>query len=248
MKTNLMTHIVAGYPDLKTSEELVKIMDCVRVSFIEIQIPFSDPVSDGQTLMNAQQISLENNTKTEDVFQLVERLQTEVKTPLLFMTYYNIIHSYGLEAFCKRAASLGMYGLIIPDIPFDEEFSEHYLAICKKYDLHPIQVISPLTPVARLQKIAEIASGFVYCISREGLTGEKNSLNPNLTKYLTTVREYIKLPLALGFGISDKTQVQMALQKADMAVMGSAVVNVFNKASIGKKLLAVESFLTDILR
>jgi tryptophan synthase alpha subunit len=248
MKTNLMTHIVAGYPDLQTSEKLVEIMDKVGVSFVEIQIPFSDPVSDGQTLMNAQKISLENNTKTEDVFQLVKRLQTKVKVPLLLMTYYNIVYTYGVDAFCKRAASLGIYGLIIPDIPLDEEPTEQYLTICKKYGLHPIQIISPLTPEKRLKKIAEVASGFVYCVSREGLTGSKTDLNPNLEKYLNTVRQYVKLPLALGFGISEKSHVQTALKNADIAVMGSVVVNILNNARDGEKLEAVEKFLTDILK
>ncbi len=240
-----MTHIVAGYPDIKTSEELVKRMDGLGVSFIEIQIPFSDPVADGTTLMGAQKVALENNTTTEDVFQLMERLKTTVKTPLLFMTYFNVVYAYGVEAFCKRAGERGVYGLIVPDMPLDEEDTEHYLAACNRHGLHAIQIVSPLTTVERLGQIATVATGFVYCVSRDGITGADTELNPNLSEYLRTVRQYIPIPLALGFGISTRDHVQLALNHADIAVIGSAVVNIYNKE---KKLSDVEDFVTEILR
>ncbi len=240
-----MTHIVAGYPDMQTSEELVNIMDRVGVSFVEIQIPFSDPVADGPTLMGAQQVALENGTTPEDVFQLTERLQKTVKVPLLFMTYFNVVHSYGVEAFCKRAGELGVYGLIVPDMPMEEEQNEHYLSACKRQGLHAIQIISPLTPRERLKKIAKVASGFVYCVSREGVTGSGTELNPNLSNYLHTVRQYIDIPIALGFGISTRDHVLSALESSDIAVIGSAVVDVYNKE---KKLAEVEDFLTEIMR
>ncbi len=240
-----MTHIVAGYPDLKISEKLVKCMDGLGVSFIEIQIPFSDPVTDGTTLMGAQKVALENNTTTEDIFQLMERLKTTVKTQLLFMTYFNVVYAYGVEAFCKRAGELGVYGLIVPDMPLDEEDREHYVSSCTRHGLHAIQIVSPQTTVERLKQIATVATGFVYCVSREGITGEGTTLNPNLSEYLRTVRQYIDIPLALGFGISTREHVQSTLNHADIAVIGSAVVNVYNKE---KKLSDVEDFLTEIVR
>jgi tryptophan synthase alpha subunit len=245
-KSALMTHIVAGYPDIKISEELVKTMDKVGVSFIEIQIPFSDPVADGPTLMHAQKIALDNGITTERSFQMVKRLQKKIETPLLFMTYYNILHAYGVGKFCKRMAKLGMYGLIVPDIPIDEESSEKYIFYCQKYGIHPIQVISPLTPQERLKEIATVASGFVYCVSREGTTGVKKTLNPNLSEYIKKVKKYIQVPCALGFGISTDDQVKVTLRHVDIAVIGSAVVEIFNQALSNKKLEAVKKFINQI--
>ncbi|MCF7905702.1 tryptophan synthase subunit alpha [Candidatus Gracilibacteria bacterium] len=243
----LMTHIVAGYPDIETSEELVQMMADTGVTYIEIQIPFSDPIADGPTIMQANQTSLRNGTTTKDCFQLMSRLTKKIKTPLLFMTYFNIVHAQGVENFCCRVHEAGAWGLIVPDIPFDEEAEEHFLRNCKKYNLHAIQVISPLTTDERLKKIAKVASGFVYCVSRLGTTGERKALDPALGSYLTRVRKYIKLPLALGFGISSRAHVEAALTHADIAVMGSKVINLMNETSKGKQIETVQKFLKTIL-
>ncbi len=224
-----MTHIVGGYPDMKSCEELVLEMDEAGVSFVEIQIPFSDPIADGPTIMQANQAALENRTTPEDCFQLMKALQKKVSTPLLFMTYYNIVHHYGVDEFCKRAAEAGAYGLIVPDIPLDEEPYDHFLEYCKKYQLHVIQVISPITPDRRLKKIAEVASGFVYCVARKGTTGVQTDVSDTLGDYLENVRKFISLPLAVGFGISSKEQVEQVLEHADIAVMGSKVIKLLNE-------------------
>jgi len=222
---SIMTHIVAGYPSLKDSESIAELMLDSGVSYLEIQIPFSDPVADGPTIMKANQVALENGTSPEDCFGMMERLKKKSKTPILFMTYYNIVFHYGLEKFCKRAREIGCYGLIIPDMPIDEESYDHYLKTCKKFGLHAIQVISPITPDVRLKKIGKVASGFVYCVSRTGTTGVSQKLDPKLGQYLARVRKYLKVPIALGFGISSKEQVREALKNADIAVVGSAIVN-----------------------
>ena len=163
---------------------------------------------------------------------------------MLFMTYFNIALRYGLEKFCKRAKEVGAYGLIIPDIPIDEEPSEHYLKTCRKYDLHAIQVISPITPEHRLKKLSTVASGFVYCVARTGTTGTSKTIDNSLGQYLNKVKKHLKIPLALGFGISSKKQVQNALKQADIAVIGSKIMNL----SQAENQEELHQFLQSILK
>lgn len=249
MQNQLMTHIVAGYPDMKKCLDLGMLMAKSGVDFIEIQIPFSDPVADGPTIMAANQKALGNGTKVEDCFELMKKLsgacaKKSWQSKLLFMTYFNIIHHYGVEKFCKKAASCGCYGLIVPDMPIDEEKQEGYMASCKEYGLHAIQVVSPLTSDERLRKLAKHASGFVYCVSRFGTTGASGEFHKNLKNYLRRVKKYIKVPLAVGFGIAKKEQVKMVHEHAEIAVIGSKIVDLVDKGGIP----AAGKFLKDISR
>ncbi|MDP2691238.1 MAG: tryptophan synthase subunit alpha [bacterium] len=230
----LMTHIVAGYPTIAKSQQLALTMAKSGVSFIEIQIPFSDPVADGRTIMEANQVALENGTTPEDCFELMARLKHKTHIPLLFMTYFNIPFRYGLEKFCERAKAVGAYGLIIPDIPIDEEPYDHYIKLCKKHDLHPIQVISSITPEERLKRIGKVASGFVYCVTGTRTTGERKELDSDSGDYLSRVRKHIRIPLALGFGISSKKQVKAVLKKADIAVIGSKILKLSQSCPSGR--------------
>lgn len=232
-----MTHIVAGYPTLKRSEEIAVRMANCEVDFIEIQIPFSDPVADGRTIMRANQKALENGVKVEDCFALMRRLSTS-GPKFLFMSYFNILHHYGVEKFCKKAKECGCYGLIIPDMPIDEERYDHYLASCKKFGLMPILVVSPLTSADRLRNLAKYAKGFVYCVSRFGTTGQTTNLNPHLASYLKKVRKYIKLPLAVGFGISKREHMEAVWKHAEIAVVGSKIIEMVDKGERFEKLLS----------
>lgn len=246
MKNKIMSHIVAGYPNLKECEEIIIAMAEVGVSFIEIQMPFSDPIADGPTIMEANEKALSNGIKTEDCFRLIQRLNKKIKTPILIMTYFNIPFRYGLEKFCRKAKECGIYGLIIPDIPIDEEKYENYLGKCKKYKLNAIQVISPLTTERRLKLISKNASGFVYCVSVFGTTGTRVKLGPDIAEYIKKVKKYIRLPLALGFGISSRNQVAEALKYADIAVIGSKIINIL-KLRKGHKSIAIKKFLGRIV-
>lgn len=241
-KINLMTHVVAGYPTMDECEKIVLAMAESGVSFIEIQIPFSDPIADGPTIMQANEKALADGVKPDDCFKLIERLKGKVKIPILIMSYFNILFQYDLLKFCKQAEECGVYGLIIPDIPLNEEKYEHYLEICKKHNLHAIQIISPITTTSRLKKIAKVARGFVYCVSRFGTTGESHKLAAGLSIYMKNVRKYIKVPLALGFGISSKEQVAAVLKHANIAVIGSKIVNLCNSCG-GEKMVAIKKFL-----
>lgn len=237
-----MTHIVGGYPSLEENEVMVELMAKSGVAFVEIQIPFSDPLADGPTIAHANQLAIDNGTTVEDCFQLMERLQKKVATPLLFMTYINIIFNYGIEEFCKRCGELGVYGLIVPDMPFHEEAFDQFLDACKRHDLHAIQVISPITPESRLKKICEVATGFIYSVATTGKTGAREEMDTDLINYLDRVRDFTDLPLALGFGISNRQMVEQALSKADIAVMGSALIK---KTQEGAN---IEEFLTELIQ
>lgn len=239
-----MTHIVAGYPSMEESEQIALAMAGAGVKYLEIQIPFSDPIADGVTIMEANQKSLENGTTPEDCFELMKRVTQQTDIHVLFMTYFNILHRYGVEAFCKKAQEVGAWGFIVPDIPIDEEEQDHFIELCKKYNLHPIQVISPITPEHRLKKIGEVASGFVYCVSRMGTTGTRTKLNFSQLGYLDTVRQHVSSPLAIGFGISNRKQIDTALSKADIAIVGSKLIKVYDEH---KDLEELSTFLSDLI-
>lgn len=229
-----MTHIVAGYPSLEESFEVAILMAESGVSYIEIQIPFSDPVADGPTIMGANMEALESGVTVESCFDLLEKLVREIgvrglSAKVLFMTYFNIVHKFGVREFCKRASELGCFGLIVPDMPVDEEGQENFIGSCREFGLVNILVVSPLTCEERLSKLAEFASGFVYCVSRYGTTGASDSLG-EIGKYLARVRRFFDLPLAVGFGISSKEQVETVHEHAEIAVIGSKVINVLRES------------------
>lgn len=244
IKNALMTHIVGGYPTLKASQKIAETMLEAGVNFLEIQIPFSDPIADGPTIAAANQKALKNGITPDDCFMLLKKLTKKTATPILLMTYYNIPFRYGVKKFCIKARAAGCYGLIIPDIPMDEEPYDHYLQICKKEGLHAIQVISLNTPVRRLKKIGTVASGFVYCVTRVGTTGMGGvDQMPSLQK----IRQFIKTPIALGFGIRNKKDVARAQKRADIAVIGSKIIDLYNTAPRTQKLKTIRSFLDPLV-
>lgn len=227
-RIGLMTHVVIGYPTIEATIEIVNTMAERGVDIVELQIPFSDPLADGPTIMRACEKSLENGTKVKDAFKIMKLLKAHISIPLLFMAYYNTVFKYGVEEFCKDAKSVGVSGLIVPDIPIDEEMEEHFYSNCKKYSLHNIQVISPVSTQDRLKKNAIIASGFVYCTAHQGITGAKDKLDTNLISYLQKIRQYFSIPIAVGFGISKKEHIKMLKSYADITVIGSAIIDKIN--------------------
>ena len=242
----LMTHVVIGYPTLNDTIKLVKTMAETGVDFVELQIPFSDPLADGPTIMRACEKSLENGTKVANAFIVMKKLSAQVAIPLLFMAYYNTVFKYGVERFCKDAKEAGASGLIVPDMAIDEESEEYFLANCKKYNLHNIQVISPASTYERLKKNAEVANGFVYCTARQGITGAKDQLHPDLISYLKKVRKIFSVPIAVGFGISKKEHIQALKSHADIGVIGSAIIDVINNSKKEQIEKNVVSFLNDL--
>lgn len=227
-KIGLMTHVVAGYPNLAATGDLIRLMADSGVDLIEIQIPFSDPLADGPTIMRASQHALDNGVTTTDCFNLAEEMAAKVDVPLLFMTYGNIPFAMGMERFVKRSAAAGVQGLIIPDLPFDEETDDH-MALAKKAGLKIIQVTSPSTGEERLAKVCAIAEGFIYSTLKVGITGAGADINEQGITFLNRIRSLTDLPIAAGFGISSPEHVQRLVGKTDVAVIGSHVINLYEK-------------------
>ncbi len=229
----IMTHVVAGFPDIETSKKLIQTMADNGASLIEIQIPFSDPLADGPTITRANQHALDLGVTVEDCFHLAEEMSGRVDVPLLFMTYANIAYQLGFERFVTKSAEAGMSGLIFPDIPFDETHM-NYLDITRKQSLHPILVVSPDVKTDRLKSLSKKASGFIYTTLKVGITGSQKKIDPSGLKFIETIRETSKLPVAAGFGISSKEHINQLRGKADAAVIGSYLIELFHMGGIEK--------------
>jgi tryptophan synthase alpha chain len=245
-RMGLMTHVVVGYPSLEETITLVNTMAENGADFVELQIPFSDPLADGPTIMRACEESLAKGTKVKDAFAVMQTLAKQISLPLLFMAYYNTIFCYGVEKFCRDAKTAGASGLIVPDMPIDEEAYEHFYLYAKKFELYPIRVISPASTEERLKRNAVFSEGFVYCTARQGITGAKKELDPTLRSYLKKVRKFFSIPVAVGFGISQKEHIQSLRGSADIAVIGSALIDVVNKNKRNKREEAIKKFLSDL--
>lgn len=224
-RKGLMTHVVIGYPSLADTVELVVTMESSGVDFVELQIPFSDPLADGPTIQRACEASLERGTRVQDAFAVARELEGKVQIPLLFMAYFNTVFKYGVQRFCADAAAAGVAGLIVPDVPLEAAEHEGFLAACQQYGLHNIVTLAPTSTVKRLEANNTIASGFAYCMSRQGVTGTQSGLAPDIAAYLARVRKHVTVPLAVGFGIGDRERLAMVLPHCDIAVIGSALID-----------------------
>lgn len=245
-KIGLMTHVVVGYPTPHMTVKLIETLANAGSDFIELQIPFSDPIADGPTIMQACDTALKNGATVETAFQVAEEAHKKVSVPLIFMGYYNTIHAYGVEEFCKRSKAVGISGFIFPDVPPEEELHEKLIACCEKYDLYLIRVISPASSDERLRINAQVAKGFVYCISRYGVTGAQSAIDTRLSDYLAKVITFFNIPVAVGFGISSREQVEAIEKDADIAVVGSKIINIIDEnegKSDEEMLQQVESFV-----
>lgn len=226
----LMTHIVIGYPDLNTSYEVVKQMVLAGVDLMELQIPFSEPIADGPVILKANQEALRNGTTVSTCIDFASRVCKDFSIPFLFMSYYNIMFKYGVKKFVAKMSEIGLQGSIIPDLP-PEEGSE-YLAIMKEKKLDPIFIFSPTSTEERLRYINQNASGFIYCVARRGVTGSKTDFSKELEEYLKKCRKATELPLAVGFGVKEKADVNYLKNKADIAVVGTQTLRVLEERGI----------------
>lgn len=245
-RIGLMTHVVVGYPSLEETVSTIETMAKAGVDFVELQIPFSDPLADGPTIQHACETALAQGTKVADAFTAAKELSQKVDIPLLFMGYFNTVLQYGVEKFCADAAKVGIAGLIIPDVPLEAAKHEGFLAACEKHGLHNIITLSPASTDERLQKNAPIASGFAYCMARQGITGVQDTLDPRTAQYLKRVKRHITTPLAVGFGISQPAHIQALKGHADVAVIGSAIINILRDTLKENRQKAVKSFLEQL--
>ena len=215
--------ITCGDPDLATTEKVVRAAVANGADLIELGIPFSDPTAEGPVIQGANLRALQGGIKTDHIFAFVKKLREDIEIPLVFMTYANVVYSYGSEKFLTNCKEAGIDGLILPDVPFEEkgEFSE----ICRKYGVDLISLIAP-TSADRISMIAKEAEGFIYIVSSLGVTGTRSEITTDLASIVKVVRENTKVPCAIGFGISTPEQAKKMAGYADGAIVGSAIIKI----------------------
>ena len=218
--------ITCGDPDLQTTAECVR--EAVRngADLVELGIPFSDPTAEGPVIQGANIRALQGGVNTDKIFDFVRELRKDVSIPMVFMTYANVVFSYGAEKFISTCKEIGIDGLVIPDIPFEEK--EEFQPYCKKYGIDLISFIAP-TSENRIAMIAKEAEGFIYIVSSLGVTGTRSEITTDLDKIVKVVRENTDVPCAIGFGISTPEQAHKMAETADGVIIGSAVIKILEK-------------------
>lgn len=223
----LMTHIVIGYPSLDKSMEIVEQMVEAGVDLMELQIPFSEPMADGPVILKANQKSLESGVTVKECLEFAKKVTERFNIPFLFMTYYNILYKYGVKMFVEDMARIGIKGAIVPDLPPEE--GAEYAEEMKNLDLCPIYIFSPTTTDARMKYLSSWGEGLIYCMARKGVTGKETNFSDDLNEYIERCRTNTDLPIAVGFGVKDKADVDYLKGKADIAVIGSQTIRIVDE-------------------
>lgn len=213
--------ITCGDPDLETTAAIVKEMAANGADIIELGIPFSDPTAEGPVIQEANIRALDGGVTTDRIFDLVRELRREVSTPMVFMTYANVVFSYGSERFISICKEIGIDGLILPDIPYEEK--NEFLPICKKYGVELVSLIAP-TSNERAAMIAREADGFIYLVSSLGVTGVRREITTDIGSIVKMIKENADIPCAVGFGISTPEQAARMAALSDGVIVGSAII------------------------
>ncbi len=229
-RSAFIPYLCAGDPDLETTPELLRALVRGGADIIELGVPFSDPMADGPTNQRASQRALSSGTTLSGILAMVSRMRTELEVPIVLFTYSNPIFRCGLEAFAEQASAAGVSGVLFVDLP-PEESAEETSPILSKHGLDQIFLLAPTSTPKRVRKISKASSGFVYYVSRTGVTGEQSSLAEDLLDELRAVRRLVRLPLAVGFGISTPEQVGAVAEIADAVVVGSHLVRLVEECS-----------------
>ncbi len=224
-KENLLSiYFTAGYPQLEDTVPIITELEKNGVDFIEVGMPFSDPVADGPVIQNSSTIALQNGMSVKKLFEQLNDIRQQVQIPLILMGYVNPVIQFGVENFCKKCKEVGIDGLILPDLPLSV-YQEEYQELFEKYGLHNILLITPQTSEARIKEIDEASSGFIYMVSSSSTTGIKNSVDEFQNEYFERVQQMeLKNPRVVGFGISNSETFQNACKYASGAIIGSAFV------------------------
>ena len=221
--------ITCGDPDLETTGRAVRAAVANGADLIELGIPFSDPTAEGPVIQEANLRALKAGTTTDRIFDFVQELRRDVTVPMVFMTYANVIFSFGAEKFISTCEKIGIDGLILPDLPFEEK--EEFLPLCRQYHVDLVSLIAP-TSENRVAMIAREAEGFIYLVSSLGVTGTRSEITTDLKPIIRTIRENAKVPVAIGFGISQPEQAKAMAAISDGAIVGSAIEKIL--AQYGK--------------
>jgi tryptophan synthase alpha chain len=238
--------ITAGDPDLSATKEILLALARLDSTVIELGVPFSDPMADGVVIQRASERALKHNFGIAEIFELVKAVRRETEVPIILFSYFNPLLQYGLEKLCKDAKEAGADGFLVTDLIPEE--AEEFSKLLKKHDLDMIFLIAPTSGDERLKMVAERASGFIYAVSRTGVTGARESTSQSAEILVNRMRQFSDLPIAVGFGISTAEQVAETWKYADAAVVGSAIVREIEKFGNDENLVEkVEEFTRNLL-
>ena len=218
--------ITCGDPDLETTAAVVRAAAANGADLIELGIPFSDPTAEGPVIQGANLRALQGGVTTDKIFDLVRELREDVSIPMVFMTYANVVYSYGAERFIRTCREIGIDGLILPDVPFEEK--EEFLPLCHQYGVDLVSLIAP-TSENRIADIAAEAEGFLYIVSSLGVTGTRSEITTDLASIVSVVRRHSEIPCAVGFGISTPEQARKMADVSDGAIVGSAIIKILEQ-------------------
>lgn len=243
-RKGLIAYLTAGDPSLEVTEALVSEMARRGVDMVELGVPFSDPLADGPAIQAASERALRSGATLGDVLDLAGRLRAKMELPLMIMTYYNPVHTYGLPEFVEAASRSGIDGVIVPDLPLEE--SHELWQVLEEAGIHFIFFLAPTSSAERIAETVARARGFIYCVSVAGVTGVRDEIPESARELLRRVRARTDLPLALGFGISRPDQVASLAEDADAVVIGSAIVNLVAKGGAREEIVRrVGEFIQD---
>lgn len=237
----LIAYITAGYPDPKATVKIATTLAESGCDIIELGIPFSDPLADGATIQKSSYRALQQGVTPEACFEIAAEIREKIETPLVFMTYYNPVLNYGLNAFCKECVKFGINGLIVPDLPPEEGLELETMT--RKNDLDLIYLLAPTSTESRINVVASSSRGFIYLVSLTGVTGARDTLSPELSDFVRRVREITDLPLCVGFGISKVEHAKQAAALADGVIIGSRLIELIEQDS---KLKSLKTFITRV--
>ena len=238
-KEKLIIFLTAGYPEKKDTIELIQAAEKADVDMIEIGMPFSDPLAEGPTIQKSSKKAIENGVTLSWILKQIKNLRKKSEIPLALMGYTNPILKYGLNRFIEDCAKVGVDGLILADLPFDE--SEKFCQKCTENLISPILLVAPNTPGEQITKISERAGDLIYCVSILGVTGTKSADNFQLQDYLMKVKKYSKTPFIVGFGLKSRKDVKKINALSDGAVIGSSIIKKLEKAS--NSILSIQTYL-----
>ena len=242
-KKLLSIYFTAGYPDLVDTATIIQQLENSGVDFVEIGLPFSDPLADGPTIQASSTQALRNGMTTSILFEQLKEIRKTVDIPLIIMGYFNPILQYGVEAFCEKCSEIGIDGLIIPDLPVDV-YNETYKTVFEKYGLINVFLITPQTSAERIRFIDSISNGFIYMVSSASVTGSQSGFGKEQTDYFKRIADMnLKNPQVIGFGISDKETFKQATAYAKGAIIGSAFIKHITEKGKGK----ISDFIRAIL-
>ena len=241
----LIAYITVGYPNMRTTLEVASVLSDNGCDIIELGIPFSDPLADGVTIQKASYQALQQGVTPQVCLEVAYQLRQKLATPLVFMTYYNPIFNFGVEAFCQASTAAGIDGLIVPDLPLEE--SAELEAITQKHNLDLIYLLAPTSTKERISIVANRSHGFIYLVSVTGVTGARVTLPPELEGFIKRVRQKARQPLCVGFGISTPGQARRVAKVADGVIVGSRLIQLMEEDTTLSSLKAFVLSLREAL-